>query len=253
MRKHFPLMNERPEFPRLVIGLIYGVLAFFSMPFLMLILIQGSFENEAVMNGVEIVYHIINGVAGLYIMWEYVKECVLYAPITRRDLLQTVAIGTGIILVLANLEAGLLGLVENDYALWASYGIVPFAELDLFTTPSYLAHLSPIFGTLSLSVFAPIAMSCLFYAVVFAPICCKKPWLAYLVMAIYLAFPRLCNGLTHWDLQLELALYAVHLPLHMVACWTYQKTDTILAPMATLAAVNFLTCLYWILQGMLMV
>ena len=65
MKKHFPLMQDCPEFPKRFVGLIYGVLAFFTLPFLMLVLVQGSFENEAVMNGVEIAYHVINGLLGL--------------------------------------------------------------------------------------------------------------------------------------------------------------------------------------------
>lgn len=250
MRKHFPVMQERPEVPRIFIGLIYGILAFFSLPFIMLILLQGSFEDDAVVSGIEIAYHVINGAAALYIMWEYIKDCFLYAAVGWRDVWKTVGIGAGIMLLVANLEACLLGLESN--AIWASYGIVPLTEVELFLMPSFVVQLNPVLGTICMSVAVPFAISALFYAVVFAPICCKKPWLAYLVMAVYLFFPRFCNGFTYWDMGTEIMMYFVQLPLHMIACWTYQKTDTIWAPILTHGIVNFLTSLYWIIPMLLM-
>ncbi len=252
MKKHFPLMQDCPEFPKRFVGLIYGVLAFFTLPFLMLVLVQGSFENEAVMNGVEIAYHVINGLLGLRIMWEYMQESFLYTPIDRKALCKTVAIGIGVMLLVANLEACLLDVTKAPALSWAFSAILPAAESDLFALSSILSTSSPILGTISLVLFSPVAISCLFYAVVFAPICCKKPWLAYAVMAMYLAFPRLCNGLTHWDLQTELILYFVQLPMHMIACWTYQKTNTIFAPILTWAIVNLLSCLYWIIPMLIL-
>lgn len=252
MRKHFPLMHECPEFPRIFIGLIYGVLAFFSFPFLLLILLQGSFENDAVVSGIEIAYHVINGVAALYLMWEYIKDCFLYAPINRRDLWKTVGIGVGIMLLVANLEASLLDLVPGNLSLMASYGILPITEVELFAVPAGLVQLSPVLGTLCLTVAVPFAISALFYAVVFAPICCKKPWIAYLVMAVYLFFPRFCNGFTYWDMNTQVAMYFLQLPMHMIACWTYQKTDTIWAPIYTLGIANLLASLYWIIPMLFM-
>ena len=39
-----------------------------------------------------------------------------------------------------------------------------------------------------------------------------------------------------------LQIYLMQLPIHLLACWSYHKADTIWAPIATHAIVNLLTC-----------
>ena len=60
VKEKFPIMLDRPETPRIVIGLMYCFLAFFSLPFFMLLLMQGGFEDEGIISGIEIAYHVIN-------------------------------------------------------------------------------------------------------------------------------------------------------------------------------------------------
>ena len=91
-------------------------------------------------------------------------------------------------------------------------------------------------------VFSPVAVSCLFYATAFAPVGCRRPWLAYPVVALLIAFPRICNGMTCWNPTEELVLYLAQLPMHLLACWSYQKTDTVWAPIAVHAAANLIAC-----------
>ena len=135
-----------------------------------------------------------------------------------------------------------LFLLQGDELMaMAAFGILPLAEVDLFTLSSYVIIMNPIFGTVCMAVLVPFSISCLYYATSFAPVCCSRPWLAYIVVAVVIAFPRVCNGLTYWLPMEELILYLVQLPMHLLACWSYQKTDTVWAPIAVHALTNLVT------------
>ena len=77
----------------------------------------------------------------------------------------------------------------------------------------------------------------------FAPVCYYRPALAYIVMAVFLAFPRFCNAATYWDPATEWTLYFAQLPVHLLACRSYQKADSIWAPILTLSLVNGIACI----------
>jgi len=104
-----------------------------------------------------------------------------------------------------------------------------------------VVYFSPLIGLTCMVLLVPIAISCMYYAPCFAPICANRPWLAYLLMALYLLLPRLINAFSFWYLVEEIPLYLVQLPIHMIACWSYQKADTIWAPICSLAIVNLIT------------
>ena len=45
------------------------------------------------------------------------------------------------------------------------------------------------------------------------------------------------------DAQLQIPLFLLNLPIHLIACWSYQKADTVWAPLATLSIFNLVTSL----------
>jgi membrane protease YdiL (CAAX protease family) len=132
-----------------------------------------------------------------------------------------------------------------------AYGMLPLTEVDLFILPCDVVATYPLLGTLCMGFVTPITISCLLYGSVFAPICYKRPVLAYVAMAAYLAFPRFCNAATFWDPATEWTLYFTQLPLHMIACWSYQKADSIWAPVLTHMIVNFFSALLILLTWVL--
>jgi hypothetical protein len=107
-------------------------------------------------------------------------------------------------------------------------------------TPLAAIEFAPIFGAIALSVFAPISICALFYCLGFAPICNKKPWLAYLCIGIITLIPPIIDILWRGDAALVLSGYLVQLPIHLLACWSYQKTDNVWTPMVSLAITNLL-------------
>lgn len=250
MQDHFPTMLERPETGTIIGAMFYSILAFFSLPFILLLFMQGSFGDDMVTGIMEIVYHVINFSVAVYIFREYLMDSFDLVRDDRKMFMKTVSMSAALIFFLACVLHALFGFSGNILQL-SAYGTLPLAEMELFTLSSNLIVINPIWGTLCMVVLAPVTVSCLYYAPVFAPICCKKPWLAYLVTALFLAFPRYCNASTYWDPTQEWILYLTQLPLHMIACWSYQKTDSVWAPIATHALVNLLACGLILLSGLL--
>ncbi len=242
MKKQFPTMLEHPENSEIVSSLIYSFFAFFSIPFILLLFMQGSFGNAKTTGIIEMVYHVINFTVAVYIYRTYLVDSFELVLDDVKLFMRTISKSVPLVFLAAMIPYRLFASAQNVMAI-SAYGALPLAEMELFTISGNLIVISPVWGTICMVILAPIAVSCLYYAPVFAPICCTRPVLAYLVTALYLAFPRLCNGLTYWDPAEEAVLYITQLPLHLIACWSYQKTDSIWAPIATHMVMNLLTCL----------
>lgn len=242
MHKYFPTMLDRPETPQIIGSVFYSVIAFFSLPFILLLFMQGSFDDPTVLSIIEIIYHVINFVVAISIFRGYLADSFINVQADTKGFRSTVQLCAAAMFVFSYI-VGVLFTSETEYILnVAAFGTLPLAEMELFTLSGNLIVMNPIFGTICMVVLVPFTTSCLYYATAFAPVCNNKPWLAYIVVAAFLAFPRICNAMTYWDPTEELVLYLTQLPLHLISCWAYQKTDTIWTPIATHAAVNLLTC-----------
>ena len=70
-----------------------------------------------------------------------------------------------------------------------------------------------------------------------------KPVLAYLSVVVITAIPFIIDILWRQDVELNIMMYVMQLPAHLIACWSYQKTDNIWTPIISLAIVNLLASL----------
>lgn len=241
MRTNFPTLTERPEINNSIAALVYQVVAYYSVPFLLLLLLQGGQDGVyKVAAALELAYHAFNFFVAFFIFREYLTDTWADFRFNYRDLIKTVSLNAGLIVLISLVLNGLFGFSTGITSLIA-YGTLPLTEVDLFLHPCDVVACYPLLGTLCMGFLAPVAISCLFYGAVFAPICYTRPALAYIVMALFLAFPRFCNAATFWDPATEWTLYFTQLPLHMIACRTYQKTDSIWAPILTLWIANLLS------------
>lgn len=241
MRLDMPTLLERPDTGNVLGALFYQIVAYFSLPFLLLLFLQGSYNDPATVSGVELFYHVLNFGVAFVIYREYLSDTFGDVRDDWKRLKKTVSLSTALILLLALVGNALFGTYQGLFSL-AAYGALPLTEVDIFMTPSALVLYRPILGTICLVFLAPLTISCFLYGTVFAPICYTRPVLAYIAMAAFLAFPRFCNAATYWDPATEWMLYFTQLPLHMIACRAYQKTDSIWAPILTHAIVNGLSC-----------
>lgn len=79
-------------------------------------------------------------------------------------------------------------------------------------------------------------------AVGFAAPAQERPWMGYLVVALITAIPMvLVYTSGAGDLADAAVRYFAMLPLHMCACWVYQRSDTIWGPIIFQALANLVS------------
>lgn len=91
---------------------------------------------------------------------------------------------------------------------------------------------------ISTVVFAPVTEECLVRGVLFAPICRRKPWVAYLVSTVLFGLLHTFQyiGVQPWSV---LALsFLQYLPAGIVLGWVYQRTRSIWGAIALHSLIN---------------
>ena len=74
MGRNFPTLMERPENGNVIASLIYEVLAFYTLPFLLLLVFNGTFRTEKTAALMEMIYHVINFSVAVFIYKEYLTD-----------------------------------------------------------------------------------------------------------------------------------------------------------------------------------
>ncbi len=244
-------MLERPEKGSIFAAVFYNMIAFYSLPFLLLLLMQGSFSKAKITAWMEVIFHTINFAVALIIFWRYLEESFQDFTYDIPRILKTAGlyalIAVAVAAVLFYAGTYVLCYVTDWYPTIA-VSALPVTEVDLFLSPLGLADTVPVLSGICLVVLCPLSVSCLFYATVFSPVAYNKPWLAYLLIIPYLAFPALCNALTFWDPMEQFLVFLVRLPCHLLACRAYQKADSVWAPIFMLMICNLVGFLFLLLQ-----
>lgn len=241
MEKIFPSMCSKPEKFKIIAIIPCWIWAFVLFPMYMPFLGLGLWEQWEISSFLEIGYHVVNGIIMLLLMWSYLKEEWFMVTTAVRYYLKHVALTVGLML---GTELMLLGAMSL-YGFDINYILeeLPVAEMSVSHSPLLLVLVDPVFGTIALSVFAPITVCSLFYCLGFAPVCYHKPWLAYLCIAVITMIPPVVNILWRDEVVSSIFGYIAHLPIHMLACWSYQKTDNVWTPIVSLAGANLLMSL----------
>ena len=88
-------------------------------------------------------------------------------------------------------------------------------------------------------VLAPVTEECLVRGVLFAPLCKRKPWVAYLAATVLFG---LLHVVTHYSLKSELLLmllsFLQYLPAGIALGWVYQRTRSIWGAIALHSLIN---------------
>lgn len=238
MNKLFPSMTSKPETIQIFAIIPCWLWVFVLLPMFMPFLGLGLWEQWELSVWLEIGYHVANGLLMLVIIFSYLKEEWFMVTTDVSHYLKHVMLTVGLI---AGAELLLLGTlficgVNIDDMLEC----LPIVEMSVSHTPLFTVELQPIYGTIALSVFAPISICALFYCLGFAPVCYHKPWLAYLCVAAITLIPPVIDILWRDDAAFVLGGYLVQLPVHLLACWSYQKTDNVWTPLFSLVITNLL-------------
>ncbi len=238
-----------PERHECLAGIMCSLVCFILIPFLteVLLIVPLEYFGDTlyVRSWVDIVFHIVNFCIAIFPFRDHLKDCRLMLMVDRTLVFQILAavgislfyfIGLYVVSVYSQLD--FLAYLP-DYAL-------PLTELDYLIFASSLVIENPIFGTLTLAIFPPVTVACLLYLSVFAPLCDSKPVLAYLAVAAVSALPFLGLLIYGADILTELIFFLSRLPIHLLACWLFKKTDTIFAPIAMHMCNNLIACLFYI-------
>lgn len=230
MRKFFPVMNDRPETPQVILGYIFAILSFWTLPFLMMVFVHDSLRNTAAVTWGEIIYHVINFAAVVYLFHEYLGESFFNVDYKPKKFIAVTATCAGLMLGLAAVAFLIYYFTGSFVAYSLVFNSFPLAEMELFTLSGNVIYESPIWGTVCMVLIVPFTTSLIYYATGFAPTCNKRPWLAYPLVALFIAVPRIFNAVTFWNPAEELTLYLSQLPFHLISCWGYEKADSVWAP-----------------------
>ena len=241
MNRIFPSMCSKPEKRQIFALIPCWIWVFVLIPMFMPFLGLGLWEKWETSVWLEIGYHVLNGCAMLLVMGGYLKEEWFMVTTDMGHYLKHVALTVGLIMGTELLLIGTLLLGGFHFA--SLLECLPAVEMSVSHTPLFMLYLQPICGTVVLSVFTPISICVLFYCFGFAPICCQKPWAAYLCVGAITLIPSIVDILWRGDVAFVLVGYLVRLPIHLLACWSYQKTDNVWTPMVSLAVTNLLLCM----------
>jgi len=228
MKKLFPPMLEKPD-ARTLGGIPYWFFCFFLLPSLMQFSTMTS-KGSSYEIWLEIGYHVLNFLLVMFFFFSHLKESFLMVQIRTKLVLKTAffcAVGIAIYKICLPYIFLFLGYYRFSIA---SFGSMITNESDLLFYSTAVIEAQPLWGTLCMALLTPFTVSCLLYVCVFAGIGTSRTWLAYLLMAGSLLLIRLSMAFCLWPLEEEIAIYIVQLPVHMLACWAYQRTDTVWTP-----------------------
>lgn len=247
MKKLFPHMFERPENGTIVSGAMYWFVCYVLIPFVTTVMLVGFYGNTSVASGVDLGCFALNFVAIGGLFFQYLRDSFLTVRINTRKFLFTTLITAAIIVILV-IHTVFVGYILG---MPMAFSVYPITETSVLTTSAVAVLKHPVAGMVCTVLLAPVTVSCMYYATVFAPICNNRPWLAYLVMALTLLIPRIFNIWWLDDADYELWTYFLHLPIHLLACWSYQKTNTVWTPISVLSLSNLASGLLILLLGRL--
>lgn len=243
MSKLFPPMYDTPETAQSLGGLVCGSVSFFLLPLILTLFFFAENPPQVYM-GLEYLYQGINFGLLFFVFRSYLRDSWLNVSIAPRKILG-VSLGAAVAIFgiyAFYVGAGYFGLIPQANVI--VLGAMPMTGVELMMVPGDLVILGGIPAMVFLTVLGPVITVCMFYASVFAPLCGSgKRFGAYAALAVILAVPRIITSFAVWGGWKELPLYLTQLPIHLLACWTYQKTDTVWTPIFTLAIANLLSCI----------
>lgn len=239
MKKWFPEMYDRPENGPVAASAIYWPICYFMIPLVTLLFAWIFSSSITAVTAVDLITYLLNFLFYIGLFRTYLADSFLNVQTDVSGFLKTLIPVT--VLILAA-ELGLMyeGVRRGWTGTFCAY---PISETSMVASTSFLVIANPIFGTLCMTVLTPVTVSCMFYGTVFAPIANSRPVLAYFATAGLMVLPRLLSAWWMDNSTYDWAVYLLQLPVHMLACWSYQKTNTIWAPIFSLAISNFLVCM----------
>ena len=250
MKKHFPLMMNSPEKGSGFAVFAYGVVCFFVAPYSILMFMHQMIHKADVMCWWEIGYHVLNFIVVISLYRQYLADSMFEAKLDWKRNAEIVAICAIAIVGFYVALVQVYPLLAGRELILILNNMLPMTEMDLFWTSGSVVTTQPIWGTLCMVLVAPFVTVLIYYASGFATFCRDWVWLAYVMVALVTALPRIANAVTIWEPGAQMILYFARLPIHLLSCWAYQKTDNVWTPIALHMAVNMVACVLLVIGTM---
>ena len=229
-------MYSRPKTAALLSIISFWAWAFVLVPWWLPFMSLGLWSDSVFGSWLDISYHTFNGVVTIVLLKNYLKDEWFMVTTDVGYYFGHGLLAAGLMIVVTAAQIGFLWFSGVD-VLYMLNGL-PVTEMAVAQSAGYLVSCNPVFGTACMVIFTPVCLCGLFYAVGFAPVCGKRPLLAYLAVALVILLPALLDIVWRGESALVMAVYLLQLPIHLLACWAYQKTDNIFTPMIALSIMN---------------
>lgn len=244
MHNLFPEMYEKPENQVTIALGAYWIAVFVIFPVAVQFLLLGLLYRLDSVSWCAILFYLVCALGLLPIVWEHLKYSLRRVGMRKKDFFTTVAIAAGLILV-----CGFLPMNQAGYLSFPVAQALPITFGSVLISPAALVVHMPLWGTLCMVLLVPVTTCCLFYPLGFASVCANHPKLAYVVVALVAAIPQILGFMLVDNFGDPLASILFSTPVHLISCWSYQRTDNLLAPIAVHTAVNLAICLILAVMG----
>ncbi len=245
MKKSFSTMFDRPKTELIIAGYTYWFLCYVFVPFGMVLFTVGLTENSSVVRAwMEIVYHVVNGLMAICIMRRYLADSFYNVSSQKKSFAKTAFFSCLMMVIAVAAEYIILAVCGKPGDIFHAF---PLVDQNLFLMTDTTMSVLPVPAVLCLTLFTPITVCCLFYAISFAPAASRRPWLGYAAVVILFAAYHGYEYIWHLDLQNAAIIFLLRLPVHIIACRAYQKSNSVWTPVVSLSVFNLLTALAYIL------
>lgn len=247
--KSLPMMN-RLGTGHIITIFVYWFFSYIVTPSIMPFAVHGLWEDLDALAWIDMVCYVLNGIVVALIMKDHLSEHFFDVHLFPAPYIQTVSTAVMMMLVWV---VGISVIAELLFGgLLLMFDFIPLSELGLTMTPALLSQAHPVLGTLCLTCFVPFTVCGFFYATGFAPLCCHKPWLAYLNVCVVLLISSGFEIMWYKDILYAIIGYILRIPIHLIACWSYQKTDNIWTPIFSIGLLNLASSLLFIFLSAIM-
>lgn len=232
------IMSERPETGQIIASIALWSFSAIVITYLLTMLTSDVRDDMTIFAWSEMAFLAFNGIGYLILFKGYLKDSLFIVQISVGRFLKVVGWTVGVMILVTFVQWLLPELLPLNYSV---FNALPMSEPNCLVRSGMLPMILQVPGVLMLTLLTPFTVTCLFYVTVFAPICTKRPILAYVVMAAVLALPHLYDILSYGMVMDEVTIYLLRLPLHLLACRAYQRANTVWAPIVCVAVLNLIS------------
>ncbi len=238
-RKLLPMMNVLNG------GYIFTIFVFWIIPYMVFpslrpFLGNGFWNNLDALGWIDMVCCAINGISLGLILKEHLSDTWFDVSVAPKDYIRA-TLEAWMLMTIWVLATVLFSRVLGDMIYVGNF--FPLTEFTMNMTPILMLEDHPILSGLIFTLLSPFAVCGMFYAAGFAPLCSRKPILGYLNVAVVLLLVVGIKNFWFHDPGFFLEEYLLQLPVHLLACRAYQKTDNLWTPIFAIGLLNFSTSL----------